>query len=249
MLFTLVEPNRGREVDYNRWYEGDHFFATVVGPGVLSARRFACPRRLKDLRVIGDRPIVPNADVGSYLAVYMLEDLNAFSQWGAVNTERLRSEGRIFSEREHIHTLMYSFEWWHNREPDGVTPELALDHPFDLVVVEVVEAGPASSKSNFCDWLANRHGPAVLAETGAELILSFSPVPLLEGAAADVPRASVGDTYLNLHFHRKAEPEQVMADLRKTTEQLEGNHFGRVQFVSPFVPTVPGTDRYVDELW
>ena len=27
MLFTLVDPHRGREVDYNRWYERDHFYA------------------------------------------------------------------------------------------------------------------------------------------------------------------------------------------------------------------------------
>jgi len=25
MLFTLVEPRRGHEVAYNRWYERDHF--------------------------------------------------------------------------------------------------------------------------------------------------------------------------------------------------------------------------------
>jgi hypothetical protein len=27
MLYTLVEPHRGHEVDYNRWYERDHFYA------------------------------------------------------------------------------------------------------------------------------------------------------------------------------------------------------------------------------
>ena len=26
-LLTLVEPHRGQEVDYNRWYERDHFYA------------------------------------------------------------------------------------------------------------------------------------------------------------------------------------------------------------------------------
>jgi len=33
MLFTLVEPHRGHEVAYNRWYERDHFYAgCMVGP-------------------------------------------------------------------------------------------------------------------------------------------------------------------------------------------------------------------------
>ena len=30
MLFTLVEPHRGHEVAYNRWYERDHFYAGFV---------------------------------------------------------------------------------------------------------------------------------------------------------------------------------------------------------------------------
>ena len=33
MLFTLVEPHRGHELAYNRWYERDHFYAgCMVGP-------------------------------------------------------------------------------------------------------------------------------------------------------------------------------------------------------------------------
>ena len=33
MLFTLVEPRRGHEVAYNRWYERDHFYAgCMIGP-------------------------------------------------------------------------------------------------------------------------------------------------------------------------------------------------------------------------
>ena len=27
MLLTLVEPHRGHEVAYNRWYERDHFYS------------------------------------------------------------------------------------------------------------------------------------------------------------------------------------------------------------------------------
>jgi len=33
MLFTMVDPNRGYEVAYNRWYERDHFYAgCMIGP-------------------------------------------------------------------------------------------------------------------------------------------------------------------------------------------------------------------------
>ena len=51
MLFTLVEPHRGFEVAYNRWYERDHFYAgCMVGPWLFAGRRFVATRALKDLR-------------------------------------------------------------------------------------------------------------------------------------------------------------------------------------------------------
>ena len=45
ILFTLVEPHRGYEVAYNRWYERDHFYAgCMVGPGILAGKRWVAPR-------------------------------------------------------------------------------------------------------------------------------------------------------------------------------------------------------------
>ena len=45
MLFTLVEPHRGHEVAYNRWYERDHFYAgCMVGPWLFAGRRFVATR-------------------------------------------------------------------------------------------------------------------------------------------------------------------------------------------------------------
>jgi hypothetical protein len=32
-------------------------------------------------------------------------------------------------------------------------------------------------------------------------------------------------------------------------EDLEASGLGRIVFASPFLATVPGTDRYTDELW
>ena len=33
MLFTMVDPHRGHEVEYNRWYERDHFYGgCMTGP-------------------------------------------------------------------------------------------------------------------------------------------------------------------------------------------------------------------------
>ena len=47
MLFTVVEPHRGHEVAYNRWYERDHFYAgCMVGPYNFAGRRFVATAEL-----------------------------------------------------------------------------------------------------------------------------------------------------------------------------------------------------------
>ena len=51
MLFTLVEPRRGHEVAYNRWYERDHFYAgCMIGPYQFAGKRFVATAELKALR-------------------------------------------------------------------------------------------------------------------------------------------------------------------------------------------------------
>ena len=38
-LFTLVDPSKGHEVAYNRWYERDHFYAgCMIGPCAVQLR-------------------------------------------------------------------------------------------------------------------------------------------------------------------------------------------------------------------
>ena len=42
VLFTMVEPHTGHELEYNRWYERDHFYAgCMVGPWLFAGRRWA----------------------------------------------------------------------------------------------------------------------------------------------------------------------------------------------------------------
>ena len=62
-LFTLVDPNRGHEVAYNRWYERDHFYAgCMIGPWLFAGKRWVATRALKDLRFpAGDTPVASSA--------------------------------------------------------------------------------------------------------------------------------------------------------------------------------------------
>ena len=36
---------------------------------------------------------------------------------------------------------------------------------------------------------------------------------------------------------------------RALTDRIEQAGLGRLLFSAPFIPTLPGTDRYADELW
>jgi hypothetical protein len=248
MLFTLVEPRRDLAVDYNRWYEGDHFYATVVGPGVLSGRRFVCTAPLKRLRIVGPDPVVPDAAVGSFLAIYYLAQTDEFSAWGAVNTGALHRAGRIFTAREHIHTAIYGAEWFWEPASDGISPEIALDHPFDLIVTEFWQ--PSAPDSTFSAWLHSELVPRLHSRGAPDLVCAFRPRPLLDGAPSDVPRATgIDDAVMVLHFHRSGDAEAVMAATRDTATELEASGRAHLQFASPFIPTVPGTDQYTDELW
>src|SRR5580700_3379578 len=51
ILLTVVEPHRGHEVAYNRWYERDHFYSgCMIGPYQFAGRRFVATADLKALR-------------------------------------------------------------------------------------------------------------------------------------------------------------------------------------------------------
>ncbi len=50
MLLTLVDPHRGHEVAYNRWYERDHFYSgCMIGPWQFAGKRFVATADLKKL--------------------------------------------------------------------------------------------------------------------------------------------------------------------------------------------------------
>ena len=77
MLYTLVDPNPGFEVAYNRWYERDHLYSgCMVGPWLFANRRWVATKPLKDLRfptdVADDVAVADPITRGSYLATYFI---------------------------------------------------------------------------------------------------------------------------------------------------------------------------------
>ena len=255
MLFTMVEPHRGHEVEYNRWYERDHFYAgCMIGAYTFAGRRFVATRELKQLRQpAGPNPITPDPMAGSYLALYWIlaghhDDWN---RWAVDQVKWLHGNGRMFPHRDHIHTLLYRYRWSAPREPDGVPAELALDHDYPGLAVVVGQRSPDVDAAAVEAWYRAELLPELMgAGSPVSLCITFSPLPLLGDAPSDVPRSEAAeDRFLQLYFIDQ-EPasvwEQTMADHGAA---LEKSGVASLLFCSPFVPTVVGTDTYTDRLW
>ena len=124
-LLTIVEPHKGHEVAYNRWYERDHFYSgCMIGPWTLAGGRYVATKDCKALRTPSDgNEITEASDRGSYIALYWIQDgkYMEWVVWGGKQVMWLHENGRMFEERDHVHTQLYKVRWTFNRDADGVT--------------------------------------------------------------------------------------------------------------------------------
>jgi hypothetical protein len=251
-LFTLVEPHRGHEVAYNRWYERDHFYAgCMIGPWYFAGRRWVATRELKDLRIgaadapDGAGPLFGDDRLGSYLALYwtLAGRFEENTDWSLRQVHWLHRNGRMFPQRDHIHTLLYTYRDAHARDADGVPPELALDHPFRglaALVVEQPDGTPDDERSP---------RPSLAPDSPVALVLSFRGVPLPPDAPVRQPGTEgVARRELQLWFADR-EPQDWWSEVRAYATARREVGDGLVRWASPFLPTIPGTDRYTDQLW
>jgi hypothetical protein len=259
MLYTLVEPHRGSQVAYNRWYERDHFYAGCqIGAFNFAGARFVATAPLKSLRVPvaggedGPEPLVADPETGSYLGLYYVLDghHDEWNRWAVDQVNTLHAAGRMFEERDHIHTGLYHIEWEYRRDEDGVPAELTLDHRFAGLVSVFVEPSPGVDPAKIGAWYRDEYLPSVVPGSAVATVLAFSPLPLLADAPGDVPRSETEDQRVLLLWFLDEEPTGVWETaFAQQGEQLAATGLGHVLWASPFIGTVPGTDTYTDQLW
>jgi hypothetical protein len=254
MLFTMVDPNRGHEVAYNRWYERDHFYAgCLVGPWLFAGKRWVATRSLKDLRFPAESAFAAPVDAGSYLSIYWVHagHEDEHFAWARKQVFWLYGQGRGFSERTHAHTKLYDFGAAHYREADGVPIELALDHPFGGLVVLCSEPAGGSSHAALVAAAAP-HVRAMLDEAPSMDVVSDWHFHVEEGdftAPMELGAEGGSDDRLVQLCFVAGSPEDVWPAVHRYAESLAVSGAGSVTFAAPFVPTIVGTDRYTDELW
>jgi hypothetical protein len=131
-IVSYIEPHPGQAVAFNRWYERDHFPATVkAGPGVFAAQRFVATRACKARRPAGR--LLGDPARGSYLGIaWVLPDKQGeWDAWVAAEMKTIAAEGRLFPGRDHVHTAVYRFV----EQSGDVDAIVALDRGFPGVVV------------------------------------------------------------------------------------------------------------------
>lgn len=251
-LVTLVEPHRGQEVAYNRWYERDHFYAgCLIGPLWFAGRRWVATRPLKDLRFPADTEFLPDISAGSYLATYWIlkgHEQDAIA-WGTTQVNWLHPAGRMFEGRDHVHTLMYINRWSVARDgEDGVPAPLALDHPFGGLVAVMVDRAESTEPRAMSAWLREAL-PGLMAGTPWALTCALTPIPLPEGAPVFQPENPGQERRMLLMCFVDDDPSQCWDVFTSLAAAVRDGGLGEVSYAAPFIPTIPGTDTYTDQLW
>ncbi len=81
------------------------------------------------------------------------------------------------------------------------------------------------------------------------MVTVFRPTPLPGDRMTYVKQVEGVDTRLTLLWFLQEDPRSCWAEhFTGLDAALAEAGQGRVELVAPFVPTVPGTDRYVDRL-
>jgi hypothetical protein len=243
-LFTLVEPHRGHEVDYNRWYERDHLYAgCMIGPYNFAARRFVATAPLKRMRDPDPSGFTGGRFRGTYLALYWIlaGRGDVWGQWAGRQVKALHRAARMFEHRDHVHTALYDFAWSASHGENGVPAELALDHPFDGLVVEVADlrGDPDGFRQSVSD---------AVGELAGSLAVAGRPQPM-RASAPGVEKMEAPEGRLVVSWFLPEWPGNAWERLSAHRREVEKQGSALTVAMLPFVPTVPGTDTYTDDLW
>ena len=259
MLYTLVEPHRGHEVAYNRWYERDHFYAGCqIGAYNFAGARFVATAPLKALRYPrrgAGRRWWPTPRSAATSASTTCSTATTTSGTGGRSTRSTRST-----------------------PPGGCSTSATTSTPGCTA-----SSGSTGATRTGCrpssPWTTGSPGWCRCSSKPAEgvdaragrrpgtatstcprccpgrpvaTVLAFSPLPLLADAPGDVPRGeSVDRAGAAAVVPRRRSPagswDAVFADQAEAVAGVRPRP-GAVGLARSSAPC-PGTDTYTDQLW
>ena len=251
-LITMVEPHPGQEHAYNRWYEDDHYISGAMSmPWMFAGRRWVAPRDLQQLRYPADSAVAQPVTAGCYISTYWINEgrYEDHMDWTVAINRRLLPDGRVFQERTHVFTSFQDYLGVVYRDgASGPRDIHALDYPYAGLVVEVYDAAADQEPAALAAWLKEKHIPAKLEGSPIAMATVFEPMPL-PGSTPTYVKAveGVGKRITVLYFLESG-PADCWDLFTGDGKAADASGLGRLEFAAPFLPTVPGTDKYVDQL-
>jgi hypothetical protein len=250
-LITMVEPHVGHDEAYNRWYEDDHFYAGAMAmPWMFAGKRYVATRELQALRIPTDSAIASPVDLGKYIATYWITEgrYEDHLRWSVGTNQRLLADGRVYLQRDHIFTASQEFLTSFQRDPDGPRDFHAFEANYGGLVVEVIDAPEEGQLDAVVDYIRRVRVPLAFANGVAQAVV-FTPIPLPEDRMSYVKQVEgLGRRVTVLWFTDEDPRESWDAAFAGAVEQSKEGGVGKAEFVAPFIPTVVGTNTYVDEL-
>ena len=225
----------------------------MVGPYNFAGRRFVATADLKALRDPDPSAITGEPARGSYVAVYWVLDgyFDVWNRWALRQVNALHAAGRMFQERDHVHTLLYNFEWEHRRDPDGVPVELALDHPYRGFVAVFIDRAESVSNEELWSWLRTEHLPGAAARGATPTwwprsrrsrSRSTRPATCPARPPTTTAPCCCGSSTRRPRWPGSRSSPSTGAGSRRPARAPWWPSL-------PFIPTIVGTDTYTDKLW
>lgn len=253
-LVSLVKPQAGEEAAFNRWYERDHFVAgCMMGKNFFSGRRWVATQELRALSGPRDTALYEEYCIGSMLALYWILDggYDEALDWAVDQVNQLYRQDRMDPRRENVYSGFSDHVVSVSRERDGVPVELALEYPYSGLFAAVIEKTPRLAAADFIAECRDQLLPVWLGQSGVSMMSCFKPKPLPDTAPKTVKQTSgdeLDNRYLWFGFLKDAPSQAAAAHWEALNDRMRERRLGEILFYSPFIPTLPGTDTYMDQL-
>jgi hypothetical protein len=191
--------------------------------------------------------------MGCYLSTYwnLAGHYDDVVRWSiAAMSDNLYPQGRTFAQRTHVHTTFCTYELGISRDVESpMRPEHALDHPFQGLVLEIIDAGDEARRPDLLAWLANELPARRLVGTPLSMCLAFFPTPRPVPSRVPGVTEPPGLTRLvTLLWFLDVDPRQCWPQFLPHGQMIADSGRGDLLLAAPFIPTIPGTNLYVKEL-
>ena len=110
----------------------------------------------------------------------------------------------------------------------------------------MIDAPDADAREQLLEWLGRERVPP----TGSPVAMGtvFAPMPLPADKQPYVKDVEGVDTRLTVLWFTEGDSLDAWDEVAGAGDLVTASGLGRVELMAPFIPTLPGTDRYVDEL-